>query len=561
MSDYKDDKVAIAHVTANPLWTTRREDESSFKYFLRLLVSRKSIENIMAEGDTSKMRRTLSAWDLTFLGVGCIIGGGIFVLTGVAAAKYAGPAIIISFIVAAVCAALAAFSYSELASMVPISGSAYTYTYATMGEFMAWIIGWDLILEYLVGAATVAVSWSSYLVAFFSDAFHVTLDPRTTSSPVIWTDSSFVTTGNIINIPAILIVLIVTLVLVLGVRESAMVNTIAVVIKVLVVLIFVFGACGRVNPDNYKPFIPPAEDGKYGGLGIIKGAKTVFFAYIGFDAVTTAAQEAKNPKRDLPIGIIASLVICTTLYIATAAVVVGLRPYYELDVAHPISFALEQMSNTRWLRIIVDIGAIAGLLSVMLILMMGQPRIFHTMAKDGLLPRVFSRLHPRFRTPFVPTILTGVCCAVLAGFLPVDILGDMTSVGTLLAFLLVHIGVIILRFTRPEMPRGFRVPLGPFVFPVLGSLISIALIVLSDPSTIYRLFIWLGIGVIVYAIYGRRHSKVNFPTNDDVDEVHAAAAAQTRAAQEGSEMIESHADAPAPTHGNGYTATRTSVDL
>ncbi|RKP34273.1 cationic amino acid transporter [Dimargaris cristalligena] len=496
----------------------RRPDENWFKHRLRLLASRKSLDQILREGNASTMKRSLTAWDLTMIGVGAIIGGGIFVLTGVAAAKYAGPAIIVSFIIAGVCAGIAAFSYSELASMVPISGSAYTYTYATMGELLAWIIGWDLILEYLVGAATVAVSWSSYLVALFKDAFGVTLDPRTTSGPVIWDGSTFVRTGNIINIPAILIVLLITVVLVVGIQESARLNMAAVLIKVLVVLIFIFAACGRVDPANYKPFVPPAQDGKYGGLGIIRGAKTVFFAYIGFDAVSTAAQEAKNPKRDLPIGIISSLIICTTLYIATAAVVVGLRPYYELDVAHPISFALENMSNTRWLRILVDIGAVAGLLSVMLILMMGQPRIFHTMAKDGMLPSLLARIHPRFRTPYIPTIITGVCCAVLAGFLPVDLLGDMTSVGTLLAFFLVHAGVIILRFTNPDMPRGFRVPLGPFVLPVLGGAISIALIVLSEPTTIYRLFAWLGIGLIVYAIYGHRKSHLNFPReNEEVE--------------------------------------------
>ncbi|KAJ1959575.1 hypothetical protein H4R35_007632, partial [Dimargaris xerosporica] len=269
-----------------------------------------------------------------------------------------------------------------------------------MGEFMAWIIGWDLILEYLVGAATVAVSWSSYLSALFQDAFNVTLDPKTTGTPVIWENDAFVTTGNIINIPAILIVLILTAVLVVGVRESATVNAVMVVIKVLVVLLFIFASCSKVDPDNYKPFVPPAKDGEFGALGIIRGAKQVFFAYIGFDAVSTAAQETKNPKRDLPIGIIGSLAICTSLYIATSAVLVGLRPYEELNVAHPISYALETFPNTRWLRIIIDLGAVAGLMSVMLILMMGQPRIFYTMSRDGMLPGVLGRIHPRFKTPW-----------------------------------------------------------------------------------------------------------------------------------------------------------------
>ncbi|KAJ1970187.1 hypothetical protein IWQ62_000096 [Dispira parvispora] len=518
MADY--DKVSVSHSPGSAeVYGDRRPGENAFKHRLRLLVNRKKVDTILQEGEDSGMKRSLGPFDLAFVGIGAIIGGGIFVLTGVAAAQHSGPAIIISFIIAGVCAGFAAFSYSELSSMVPISGSAYTYTYATMGELLAWVIGWDLILEYMVGAATVAVSWSSYLSAFFKDAFNWTLSTSTTTAPVVWKNGTFLKTGAVLNIPAMIIVVLMTALLVVGVRESATVNGIIVIFKILVVLIFVFGACNKVDPANYQPFIPPEQDGRYGGLGVIKAAKTVFFAYIGFDVVSTAAQEAKNPKRDLPIGIITSLVICTALYIATATVVVGLRPYYELDVAHPISFALETFSNTRWLRIIVDLGAVLGLMSVILVMIMGQSRVFHTMANDGLFPGILARLHPRFKTPYIPTIIVGACCAMLAGFLPVDLLGDMTSVGTLLAFFLVHAGVIILRFTHPDVPRGFRVPLGPFVFPVLGGIISIALIAMSDVDTIYRLFIWLGVGLVIYAFYGHRKSRLNFPRPEDQEVV------------------------------------------
>ncbi|KAJ1653856.1 hypothetical protein IWQ61_006105 [Dispira simplex] len=496
---------------------TRREGESFIWYHLRLMASRKSLAQIHQEADQSTMRRSLNALDLTLVGIGCIIGGGIFVLTGIAAAEHAGPAIIVSFLIAGVCAGFAAFAYAELASMVHIAGSAYTYTYATMGEFLGWIIGWDLILEYLVGAAAVAVSWSSYLVSLFKDAFGVTLNPNTTQSPLQWTNNSFRITGAAVNIPAILIVVLVTLVILVGVKQTAVVNTAACTIKILVVLIFVFGACRKVNPSNYQPFIPPRVDGKYGGLGIIRGAKQVFFSYIGFDAVASAAQEAKNPKRNLPIAIFSALIICTALYVATATVVVGLRPYYELDVAHPISYALESFSGTRWLRILVDIGAVAGLLSVLLVDILSQSRIFHSMAHDGMFPGIMGRIHPRFRTPYIPIIIVGSVCAVLSGFLPVDVLADMTSVGTLLAYFLANLGVIILRFTHPDTPRGFRVPFGPFVFPVLGALISIALIVLSEVSSIYRLLIWLGVGFIIYFAYGHRKSKLNFPTVQDTN--------------------------------------------
>ncbi|KAJ2725072.1 hypothetical protein GGI07_001540 [Coemansia sp. Benny D115] len=479
------------------------------------LIRRKSLEKILREGNKTEMRRVLSRLDLIAVGIGAIIGTGIFVLTGVAAAENAGPAVIVSFIIAGIVSGLSAFSYSELSSMVPISGSAYTYTYATMGEFMAWIIGWDLVLEYMVGAATVAVGWSAYVVSFFKDVFNVEFTHKTTQAPVLWDSKELafkVNHGAYINIPAIFVSLLVTALLVVGIRQASWINKTVVLIKLIVVLLFIFGACKYVDRDNYKPFVPPRTGNSFGAIGIFKGTQRVFFAYIGFDAVSTAAQEAKDPQKDLPWGICASLGLCTALYIAVSAVLCGIVSYTDLKgVASPLTFALESHANTKWLRILIELGAICGLTSVILILLMGQPRIFFTMARDGMFPRIFGRLHRRFKTPYVPTLLSGVICAVLAGILPVDILGDMTSVGTLLAFILVNIGVIIMRFTHPDTPRGFVVPGGPFVIPILGALIALVILVLSDGPTIYRLFIWLGVGFIVYFLYGYRHSRVGNP--------------------------------------------------
>ncbi|KAJ2766588.1 hypothetical protein IWQ56_001482 [Coemansia nantahalensis] len=493
-----------------------------WKHILRRLVRRKPLDMILSEGRHTEMKRVLGRLDLIAIGVGAIIGTGIFVLTGMAAAQNAGPAIIVSFIIAGIVSGLSAFSYSELASMVPISGSAYTYTFATMGEFMAWIIGWDLVLEYLVGAATVAVGWSAYVVSFFKDVFKVEFTRKTTQAPVLWDNESLsfkVNHGAYINLPAMFITMLVTAVLLVGIRQASWVNHTVVVIKLVVVLLFIFGACKYVDRSNYKPFVPPREGNSFGAKGIFKGTQRVFFAYIGFDAVSTAAQEAKNPQRDLPWGICGSLAICTVLYIAVSTVLCGIASYKDLNVASPLVHALEMHSGTRWLRILIELGAICGLTSVILILLMAQPRIFFAMARDGLFPRMFGRLHPRFKTPFVPTIIAGLVCAVLAGVLPVDILGDMTSVGTLLAFVLVNVGVIIMRYTNPDAPRTFIVPGGPFLIPIPGAIIALVILVLSDGPTIYRLFIWLGIGFLIYALFGYRTSRIGNPekwSHDDL---------------------------------------------
>ncbi|KAJ2778943.1 hypothetical protein H4R18_004305 [Coemansia javaensis] len=489
-------------------------DAPRWKRIVRRLVARKPLDAILQESERSAMRRVLGRLDLVAMGIGAIIGTGIFVLTGVAAAENAGPAVIVSFLIAGLVAGLSALSYAELASMVPISGSAYTYTYATMGEFLAWVIGWDLILEYLVGASTVAVGWSAYVVSFFKDAFGVTFTKKTTQAPVLWDSKELafrVNHGAYINIPAMFVALAVTALLVLGMRQTSWVNKTVVVIKITVILLFIFGACRFVDRSNYHPFVPPREGSAYGARGVFKGTQRVFFSYIGADCISTAAQEARDPQRDLPWGICGSLAICTVLYVGVATVLCGIAPYRDLGVASPLTHALEMHAHTRWLRILVEIGAICGLTSVILVLLMGQPRILYVMARDGMFPRVFGRLHRRFRTPWVPTVLAGVVCAVLAGILPVDILGDMTSIGTLLAFVLVNIGVVIMRFTHPDAPRGFSVPGGPFVVPALGGAIALVVLVLSDAPTIYRLFIWLAVGIVVYALFGYRRSRLGNP--------------------------------------------------
>jgi APA family basic amino acid/polyamine antiporter len=474
------------------------------------------------------MKRALGAMDLVLLGIGAIIGTGIFVLTGIAAANHAGPALALSFVIAAVASGFAGLCYAEMAAMIPIAGSAYTYAYATMGELMAWIIGWDLILEYLVGAATVSVGWSGYVCAFLKH-FGVVLPSAWTTSPFIWLEAGKalptggVSTGQfwhnegaIINLPAVLITLAVTALLVRGVKESARFNAVVVFIKVAVVLLFIAFVGPHVVPANWTPFVPEQArdatggliDGKYGFSGIISGALTVFFAYIGFDAVSTAAQECKKPQRDLPIGILGSLAICTVLYIAVSAILTGVVPYKELSVAHPVALGA-QRAGIQWLEICIEIGAIAGLSSVMLVMLMGQPRIFYSMARDGLLPSWAAKIHPKFGTPHVTTIVTGVICAVAGGLLPIDILGELCSIGTLFAFVLVCIGVMILRVKRPDLERKFKVPFGPFVVPILGAGVCLFLMFKgASVHTIERLFIWMAIGLVIYVVYGRKYSKL-----------------------------------------------------
>ncbi len=486
------------------------------------LFATKPLEQIKAEAESTgdhTLKRALGAVNLVALGIGAIIGTGIFVLTGQAAAAHAGPAIVISMVLAGVVSALAALCYSEFASTVPIAGSAYTYGYATLGEFVAWIIGWDLILEYALGAATVAVGWSGYLVSILKD-FGIQFPAAFSAAPgtvVQLADGS--TATSIFNLPAVLITIFVTILLVIGIKESANVNSVIVILKVLVVIAIIAAGVMFVNSAYWSPFIPPntGKFGEYGWSGIMRGAGVIFFAYIGFDAVSTAAQEAKNPQKDMPIGIIGSLVICTILYVLVSGVMVGLVPYKELGVAAPMAVAVDaarvKAAGTgmaplmNLMPFLVKLGAIAGLSSTMVVMIMGQPRVFFSMAKDGLLPAWAAKVHPRFQTPWVTTIITGVVVALAAGFTPIRVLGDLVSIGTLMAFVIVSLGIIFMRKQRPDLHRPFKTPLVPLV-PILSALASLALMASLGGEVWLRLIIWMVIGIVLYFSYGYRHSKL-----------------------------------------------------
>jgi APA family basic amino acid/polyamine antiporter len=483
----------------------------------------KSIDQIQAEasgvGAPHTLKRVLGPVDLVTLGIGAIIGTGIFVLTGQAAAAHAGPAIVLSMILAGIASALAGLCYAEFASTVPIAGSAYTYGYATLGEFVAWIIGWDLILEYALGAATVAVGWSGYLVSILHD-FGIQFPAALSAAPgtlVTLADGSSVTA--VFNLPAVLITAVVATLLVIGIQESARVNAVIVVVKVAVVLMVIVAGAMFINSANWYPFIPEntGEFGKFGYSGILRASGVIFFAYIGFDAVSTAAQEAKNPQKDMPIGILGSLVVCTILYVLVSAVIVGLVPYTSLGVPAPMAVAIDaakaQAAGTAWSGIfnlmpfLVKLGAIAGLSSVMVVMLLGQTRVFFSMANDGLMPSWANRVHPKFRTPHITTILTGVAVAIAAGFTPINILGELVSIGTLLAFVIVSLGVMVLRIKRPDLKRPFKTP-AVFVVAPLAALVSLGLMAGLPLDTWLRLIIWMVIGVVVYFAYGYSHSNL-----------------------------------------------------
>ena len=486
------------------------------------LLRRKSVAALQAEWQSDhSLKRALNALNLTTLGIGAIIGAGIFVLTGQAAAAYAGPGIVFSFILAGIACAFAGLCYAEFSAMIPIAGSAYTYGYATLGEFFAWIIGWDLILEYLFSASTVAVGWSGYVTSLMHD-IGVHIPEAFTSAPFqhqappdaglnVWRlfTEGWTRTGAVLNVPAMIIVGVITLLLIVGIKESASFNNAIVIVKLAVILAFLAFGAAYINRANWQPFIPPsAGPGRYGWDGILRGAGVIFFAYIGFDAVSTAAQEAKNPQRDMPIGIMASLVICTVLYIVVSLVLTGMVNYQNLNVPDPIAVGINAAGpGLAWLRPIVKIGAIAGLSSVILVMLLGQPRVFYSMSKDGLLPAVFSRVHPRFQTPWLASALTGTAAMVTAGLLPIGLLGELVSIGTLLAFVIVCAGVLVLRYSDPDIPRPFRTPLVPLV-PGLG-ILSCAYLMYGLPlDTWARLIIWMAVGLVIYFLYGRFHSKL-----------------------------------------------------
>jgi APA family basic amino acid/polyamine antiporter len=476
------------------------------------LFVRKPIERIISEaqGNEHALKRTLGPKSLVALGIGVIIGAGLFSLTGIAAAEHAGPAILLAFVVAAIGCAFAGLCYSELASTIPVAGSAYTYAYPTMGEFVAWIIGWDLVLEYAVASACVAVSWSRYVVSFLND-FGIHLPAQFTSCPF---DQIILPSGatavGIINIPAILIVIALSLLLMLGIQESSRINSVIVVIKVAIVLIFIGVGFSYINWENYTPFIPQntGKFGEYGWSGIMRAAGVVFFAYIGFDTVSTAAQESRNPQRDIPIGIIGSLIVCTILYLAFAFVLTGMVNYQAMKGdAAPVATAIN-MTPYPWLQVMIKLGIISGFTSVILVLLLGQSRVFYSMSRDGLLPKIFSQTHPKWHTPWRSNLIFLFVISFFAGFFPITKLGHMTSIGTLLAFVIVCAGVLVLRYTQPNLHRPFRCP-GVPLFPILGILVCLAMMTSLDGETWMRLVIWLLIGLVIYFSYSRHHSKWN----------------------------------------------------
>ncbi len=479
------------------------------------LFVKKPLGNLLAEAAENEtgLKKTLTARSLVALGIGAIIGAGLFSITGGAAANNAGPAITISFIIAAVGCAFAGLCYAEFASMIPVAGSAYTYSYATMGEFIAWIIGWDLVLEYAVGAATVSISWSRYLVKFL-EGFGIHLGPQFTLSPF---------DGGIINVPAVFIVILMSLILMRGTKESAFINGIIVTLKVIVVLIFIALGWQYIHPANFHPYIPKNTGtfGEFGFSGIVRAAAIVFFAYIGFDAVSTAAQEAKNPKRDMPIGILLSLAICTVLYILFAHVMTGVSNYTSFagkDGIAPVAVAIDNMGHADasgvvhadypWLNKAIIVAILGGYASVILVMLMGQSRVFFAMSKDGLLPKIFSEVHPKFRTPAKNNFLFMLVVCIFAAFIPARIVGEMTSIGTLFAFILVCIGVIVLRKNMPDAPRAFRTPLVPLV-PILGVFTCLFMMVFLPLDTWIRLIVWMMIGFDIYLGYGMKNGHLN----------------------------------------------------
>ncbi len=475
------------------------------------LFQKKPLSDLTSEAEGQGLRRALGPWNLIALGIGAIIGAGLFSLTGLAAAERAGPAVALSMVVAAIGCAFAGLCYSEFACMIPVAGSAYTYAYTTLGEWLAWIIGWDLVLEYAVGAATVSISWAGYVVSLFEN-FGIHLPPQLVSSPF---EPLKVMQGNevhhiqgIINLPAVFIVVVISTLLIIGIKESARTNAIIVVIKLAVVLVFIAVGYFYINPSNYHPFIPPNRGafGEFGISGIMAGAGVIFFAYIGFDAVSTAAQEAKKPQKDMPVGIIGSLAICTVLYVLFSVVLTGMVSYTKLGVAAPVAVAID-VTHKPWLMMLVKLGVIAGFTSVILVMLLGQSRVFYSMSRDGLIPKTFSEIHPRFRTPWRSNMAFMVFVSLLAAFLPIKVVGEMTSIGTLFAFVIVSASVWIMRHSRPDVPRPFRTPLVPLV-PILGIVWNFAMMYSLGADNWARLVVWLVIGQILFFTYGRRHSAL-----------------------------------------------------
>ncbi|KAK3823555.1 MAG: cationic amino acid transporter-like protein [Benniella sp.] len=502
----------------------RKPDESRFRYHARRLLSIQTLGRLeyTVEEAESKFNRSLGPVELTFVGLGAVVGSGVFVLLGTAAATQTGPSISIAYLLGGIVSGIAALSYAEMASMIPIAGSAYTYAYATVGELPAWIIGWNLILEYMVGAATVSVGFSSYFVSFMHDAFNVQLSKTWTTAPVVWEEEEFRRSDAYFNVPAFVISILVTMAIYSGIHLTARINNVLVVFKILVLVIMIFALIPSIDSKNYHPYIPPNEgkSGQFGVSGLLEGAASVFFAYIGFDSVSTTAQEAKNPQVNIPIGIMMTLAISTTLYISMSAVAVGVAPYTALTGGSPL-VKMVQVTGMHWLVVLTELGAIAATISVILVLLISQPRVFYAMANDGLIPRVFAKVHPKLKTPYVATLVSGIVCAFCGALIPTGVLSDMSSIGTIVAFFVVNVGVIILRYTRKTVPRRFKVPGGP-ILPAIGAASSLLLLMVAKRDSIIRLLVWMAVGVLVYFVYGRTHSEVNNPrmTNEPMQVVH-----------------------------------------
>jgi APA family basic amino acid/polyamine antiporter len=476
---------------------------------LRDLLAIRPPDAARAAADPKRLKQVLTAKSLTAIGLGATIGTGIFVLTGTVAANQAGPAIIISLLIAAFGSGLAAVCYAEFAAFLPVPGSAYSYTYATLGEIIAWLIGWNLLLEYGISASAVAVSWSGYVVNLLADA-NIHLPAVLVNSPIAQDATNhLVVTGAIVNLPAVLIIAAMSAVCYVGVRESAGANTVMVSIKVGIIVIFIVAGFKYIDTSNWKPFIPAntGHFGHFGWSGVLQGAAIIFFSYVGFDTASTTALEARNPQRDLPLGIMGALVISTVLYVGMAFVITGMVSFTKLNVDAPVAVALDAHPQLAWLGVFVKVGAIVGMTSVILTSLLGQPRILMSMADDGLLPPSMSRCHPRFKTPHVSTLWTGIIAALIAGLFPLDVLADLISIGILLAFAVVCIGVLVLRRKRPDAHRPFRVPWAPFTC-VLGAVICLSMTLALSNATWIRLVIWTAIGVAIYAFYGYKHSRL-----------------------------------------------------
>src|SRR5712692_9486456 len=478
------------------------------------LFRRKSVTDLQTEALTDhSLKRALGALNLTMLGIGAIIGTGIFVLTGTVAAVNSGPAVVLSFVLAGVASIFAALCYSEFASLVPMAGSAYTYGYATLGELIAWIIGWDLILEYALGAVTVAIGWSGYVVSFLRDVGINVPCALSAARGTMVTCHDGTQVAAIFNLPAVVIIALVTTLLVIGIKESANVNNVIVFIKLAVVVLFIVFAAHPINTANWHPFIPPQNvkdgvpvPGEFGWSGVFTGGAIVFFAYIGLDAVSTAAQEPRNPQKDMPIGIIGSLLICTVLYILVSGIATGVMSYKELNVPDPIAVVADR-AGLGWMSTLIKLGAIAGLSSVILVMLLGQSRVFYSMSRDGLLWPFINRVHPRFQTPYITSIVTGIAVAIFAAILPIRDAASLVSIGTLLAFVIVSIGVLVLRVREPNLPRVFKTP-AVFVVAPLGAFSAAYLMISLPLVTWVRLAIWFVIGMGVYFGYGMQHSKL-----------------------------------------------------